>query len=123
MRATWRWFGPQDPMTIDWIRQSGATSIEASLSHLPPGCLWEADAIDELKRLVQTAPAGHTPLEWDTLGGIANKNGGSSWYATSWFRPSMEPDVSDPSPTLRQTLPEGQKRGRSPPPPMSATSS
>lgn len=71
MRATWRWFGPQDPMTIDWIRQSGATSVEASLSHLPPGCLWEADAIDELKGLVQTAPAGHTPLEWDTLGGIA----------------------------------------------------
>lgn len=71
MRATWRWFGPQDPMTIDWIRQSGATSIEASLSHLPPGCLWGTDAIDELRRLVQTCPPGQTPLEWDALGGIA----------------------------------------------------
>lgn len=71
MRATWRWFGPQDPMTIDWIRQSGATSVEASLSYLPPGCVWETDAIDALKNLVRTAPPGQTPLGWDTLGGIA----------------------------------------------------
>ncbi|MEP9373463.1 mannonate dehydratase [Mesorhizobium sp. KR1-2] len=71
MRATWRWFGPQDPMTIDWIRQSGATSVEASLAHLPPGTVWERQAINDMKDLVAVAPAGQTPLEWDTLGGIA----------------------------------------------------
>lgn len=71
MRATWRWFGPQDPMTIDWIRQSGATSVEASLSHLPPGCVWESQAISEMQELIMATPAGQVPLEWDTLGGIA----------------------------------------------------
>ncbi|GAA4130541.1 mannonate dehydratase [Aminobacter aganoensis] len=58
-------------MTIDWIRQSGVTSVEASLSQLPPGCVWEAEAIDTLKKLVQATPPGQTPLAWDTLGGIA----------------------------------------------------
>ena len=71
MRATWRWFGPKDPMTIDWIRQSGATSVEASLTHLPPGQVWEQQAIDELRDRVSAAPAGQTSLPWDTLGGIA----------------------------------------------------
>lgn len=58
-------------MTIDWIRQSGATSVEASLGHLPPGTTWDRQAIDGMKKLVETAPAGQVPLVWDTLGGIA----------------------------------------------------
>src|SRR5690554_5611251 len=67
MRATWRWFGPEDPMTIDWIRQAAATSVEASLTHLPPGTVWEREAIDEFARLVAAAPVGQTALAWDTL--------------------------------------------------------
>ena len=71
MRATWRWFGPQDPMTIDWIRQAGATSVEASLGHIPAGEVWDVADIDALKRQINAAPPGQTPLAWDTLGGIA----------------------------------------------------
>ena len=71
MRATWRWFGPEDPMTTGWMRQAGATSVEASLTHLPPGAVWERDAIGELRARIATAPSGQTRLPWDTLGGIA----------------------------------------------------
>jgi len=60
-----------DPMTINWIRQSGATSVEASLSHLPPGCVWEAQAIKDMRTLITSTPDGQVPLRWDTLGGIA----------------------------------------------------
>ncbi|MEO4001908.1 hypothetical protein [Mesorhizobium sp. CAU 1732] len=43
----------------------------SSLTHLPPGTVWEREAIDELIRLVAAVPADQTALAWDTLGGIA----------------------------------------------------
>ena len=56
MKETWRWFGPQDPVTLEQIRQAGATGIVTALHHLYRGEAWPLDEV--LRRKAEIEAAG-----------------------------------------------------------------
>lgn len=70
MKQAWRWFGPKDPVSLDDVRQAGATDIVNALHELAPGEVWTAKAVAERKALIETTPPGRTPLTWSVVESI-----------------------------------------------------
>lgn len=55
MLETWRWFGPDDAITLEQIAQAGATGIVTALDHIPTGDIWPIADILERKQLIEDA--------------------------------------------------------------------
>lgn len=54
MEKTWRWFGRNDKITLDMLRQIGVEGIVTALHDVPNGEVWTLEAINDLKEYIES---------------------------------------------------------------------
>lgn len=95
MRQAWRWFGPKAGVSLDNVRQAGATDIVSALHEVPIGEAWTTAQVHARKSLIESTPADRTPLTWSVVESIpipdaVKRLGGSAKQEIAAWIASME---------------------------------
>ncbi|MEJ1119248.1 mannonate dehydratase [Phyllobacterium sp. CCNWLW109] len=95
MRQAWRWFGPKAGVSLDNVRQAGATDIVSALHEVPIGEAWTTDQVRARKSLIESTPSDRTPLTWSVVESIpipdaVKRLGGAAKHEIAAWIASME---------------------------------
>lgn len=68
MLQTWRWFGPQDTVSIDELLQIGVEGVVSALHHLKPGVVWSVEEIKKHQAYIATNSDGSpSGIKWEVV--------------------------------------------------------
>lgn len=85
---SFRWFGPEDPVPLSYIRHTGAEGVFSSLHGIPPGEVWPVGAIRERRALIESSglvwsAVESLPVHEDLKRGAGDLKGLLGNYASS----------------------------------------
>ncbi|MBI5321256.1 mannonate dehydratase [Bradyrhizobium sp.] len=70
MLEGWRWYGPDDPVSLDDVRQAGASHVVTALHQVPIGDVWTRKAVEERKNIIEKSQPGRSALFWSVVESI-----------------------------------------------------